>query len=74
MMVAIKGIKMPSHCLDCPFYKVTYTQNIAASNYAQGFCSITNHGMLIDLYQALERSNDCPLVEVNADGKIVNGN
>lgn len=65
-MIAIKGMKMPPNCLDCPFLQFEYGNNVTLV-----ICEVAQRYMVYggELYEALntQRIKDCPLIEVEED-------
>ena len=53
-MIAIKDMKMPKSCMDCPIF---------SEDFVSIFCGITRMP-LWDIDTNKERHKDCPLIEV----------
>lgn len=59
MSVLIKGMKMPTYCLDCLFLKM--------SSGHGDYCVLTKRNM----FRFKNRPDDCPLIEIPPHGNLI---
>ena len=69
MSVIIKGMKMPTSCMDCPF------KGFDRANGRGNVCiideSISLHAVFDGLDVKFVRMGDCPLIEVPPHGRLI---
>ena len=63
-MVAIKDMKMPKCCEECPLFHFYFGLNGVTIHH---ICKYRNMEMFSDLKN--KRNDLCPLIEVNKEGK-----